>query len=113
MTSVSESVRVQLSESGDDCDLVVIYLLLCNITCELVVLLSPATKWKGDIGMCAVRPSFRPSRFVSGAEHKNREIYLNQTWYIDRSSGELVPFDSLGFKKKFFPSFHGNDFDLD
>ena len=68
-------------------------------------LLSPATKWKGDIGMGAVRPSFRPSvlpsvrpsRFVSGAEHKNRERYLNQTWYIDRSSGELVPFDSLGF----------------
>ena len=24
-------------------------------------LLSPATKWKGDIGMGAVRPSFRPS----------------------------------------------------
>ena len=52
----------------------------------------------------SVRPSFRPSvrpaRFVSGAEHKNRERYLNQTWYIDRSSGELVPFDSLGLKKK-------------
>ena len=68
------------------------------------MLLSPATKWKGDIGMGSVRPSFRPSvlpsRFVSGAEHKNRERYLNQTWYIDRSSGELVPFDSLGFKKK-------------
>ena len=77
-------------------------------------LLSPATKWKGDIGMGAVRPSFRPSvlpsfrpsvrpsRFVSGAEHKNSERYLNQTWYIDRSSGELVPFDSLGFLKKLF-----------
>ena len=45
----------------------------------------------------SVLPSIRPSRFVSGAEHKNRERYLNQTWYIDRSSGELVPFDSLGF----------------
>ena len=46
----------------------------------------------------SVLPSFRPSvRHVSGAEHKNRERYLNQTWYIDRSSGELVPFDSLGF----------------
>ena len=55
--------------------------------------------------MGAVRPSFRPSvlpsvrpsRFVSGAEHKNRERYLNQTWHKDRSIGELVPFDSLGF----------------
>ena len=45
----------------------------------------------------SVLPSVRPSHFVSGAEHKNRERYLNQTWYIDRSSGELVPFDSLGF----------------
>ena len=44
-----------------------------------------------------VRPSVRPSRFVSGAEHKNRERYLNQTWHKDRSIGELVPFDSLGF----------------
>ena len=54
----------------------------------------------------SVRPSFlpsvRPARFVSGAEHKNRERYLNQTWYIDRSSGELVPFDSLGFLNCFF-----------
>ena len=45
----------------------------------------------------SVLPSFRPSRFVSGAEHKNRERYLNQTWHKDRSIGELVPFDSLGF----------------
>ena len=74
-------------------------------------LLSPATKWKGDIGMGAdvrpsvlpsVRPSVLPSRFVSGAEHTNRERYLNQTWYIDRSSGELVPFVSLGFLNFFF-----------
>ena len=42
-------------------------------------------------------PSVRPSRFVSGAEHKNRERYLNQTWHKDRYIGELVPFDSLGF----------------
>ena len=45
----------------------------------------------------SVLPSVRPSRFVSGAEHKNRERYLNQTWYIDRSSGELVPFAIYGF----------------
>ena len=49
-----------------------------------------------------VLPSVRPARFVSGAEHKNRERYLNQTWYIDRSSGELVPFDSLGFLNFYF-----------
>ena len=54
-------------------------------------------------GWCpSFRPSVLPSRFVSGAEHKNRERYLNQTWYIDRSSGELVPLDSLGFLKKIF-----------
>ena len=29
----------------------------------------------------SVLPSVRPARFVSGAEHKNRERYLNQTWY--------------------------------
>ena len=50
-------------------------------------------------------PSVCPSRFISGAEHKNRERYLNQTWYIDRSSGELVPFDSLGFLNIFFFNF--------
>ena len=59
--------------------------------------------------MGSVRPSFRPSvrlsRFVSGAEHKNRERYLNQTWHKDRSSGELVPFDSLGFFGDFFWGF--------
>ena len=53
----------------------------------------------------SVLPSVRPSHFVSGAEHKNRERYLNQTWYIDRSSGELVPFDSLGFFWDFFGGF--------
>ena len=51
------------------------------------------------------RPFIRPARFVSGAEHKNRERYLDQTWYIDRSSGELVPFDSLGFLNCFFLNF--------
>ena len=56
--------------------------------------------------MGAVCPSFHPARFVSGAEHKNCERYLNQTWYIDGSSGELVPFDSLGFLKFFFIFFN-------
>ena len=50
----------------------------------------------------SVLPSIHPSRFVSGAEHKNRERYLNQTWHKDRSIGELVPFDSLGFFFFFF-----------
>ena len=55
----------------------------------------------------SVRPSFRPSRFVSGAEHKNRERYLNQTWHKDRSIGELVPFDSLGYFWGIFWGFLG------
>ena len=60
----------------------------------------------------SVLPSFRPSvlpsfRHVSGAEHKNRERYLNQTWHKDRSSGELVPFDSLGFFGDFLGDFFG------
>ena len=57
--------------------------------------------------MGAVRPSVRPSCFVSGAEHKNRERYLNQTWHKDRSSGELVPFDSWDFFGIFFWDFLG------
>ena len=56
------------------------------------------------------RPSVRPSRFVSGAEHKNRERCLNQTWHKDRSSGELVPFDSLGFFWDFLGIFLGGFF---
>ena len=68
---------------------------------QMMLFIIPRHKVEGGYrnGCC---PSVLPSRFVSGAEHKNRERYLNQTWYIDRSSGEMVPFDSLGFKKIFF-----------
>jgi len=41
----------------------------------LYILLSPATKWKGDIGMGAVRPSFRPSvRHVSFPEQNTKTV---------------------------------------
>ena len=43
--------------------------------------------------------------YLNTAEHKNRERYLNQTWHKDRSIGELVPFDSLGFFLIFLGSF--------
>ena len=61
----------------------------------------------------SVLPSFRPSvrpsvRHVSFPEQNTKtERYLNQTWYIDRSSGELVPFDSLGFFLFFWGDFFG------
>ena len=56
----------------------------------------------------SVLPSFRPSvrpsvRHVSFPEQNTKTVrYLNQTWHKDRSSGELVPFDSLGFFGDFF-----------
>jgi len=67
-------------------------------TSVIYILLSPATKWKGDIGLGAVRRSFRPSVPKSFPEHNsNYSIFLKQTWYIHRSGPELVPFAIYGF----------------
>lgn len=42
---------------------------------------------------------------VSGADLEKYTIFFYQTWLKDRSSGELVLFDSLGFSKNLILEF--------
>ena len=46
---------------------------------KALILLSPATKWKGDIGLGVVRPSVIPSFPKSFPEHNSETISYFQT----------------------------------